>query len=295
MLCRTNCLKENNTQRKVAFLVIGFSKCGTTTLDEYLREIPGLSLPNQTKEVHFFDRYYDRGQDWYHGKFTQPGMLGEVTPGYSKNLLFLERIAEYNPQMKIIVLIRNPVTRIHSHYKHNVQNFGYEESLVHYVKNSLLSTKTMYLDNLNNTLQLFGRDQVQIILFESLIHNPGGVLNALTHYLGIDWDERTFTPKHGNRSQLPRNRHLYGWLKNLSRKLYKKDLTWLMHVFKRLGLKKLLLSESSFEPLPPELRQDIQNRYSAELHQLSALVGQDLHELWNFTPPASGSPTNITR
>lgn len=295
MLCHTNYLINNNADGNVGFLVIGFSKCGTTTLDKYLRDIPGLSLPSLTKEVHFFDRYYDRGTDWYHSKFTQPGIRGEVTPGYSKNLTFLERIAKYNPQIKIIVLLRNPVTRIHSHYKHVVQNYGYDKGIVRYVNDSLQSKETMYLDILNNTIRLFSREQVQIVLFESLIQDPAIVLKDLTRFLGIDWNKNTFRPKHGNRSQLPRNRWLYTWLKNLSRELHKKDQPWPVHVFKRLGLKKLLLTESSFEALPPDLYQDIQDKYQVEMHQLSDLLGLNLQEHWAFTSATSEHPPNITR
>ncbi|TMI07027.1 MAG: sulfotransferase, partial [Betaproteobacteria bacterium] len=93
---------------KVGFVVAGAQKGGTTALDHYLREHPELCLP-QRKELHFFDtdRYFvtepiDYGP--YHAAFA-PGpsqrLLGEVTPAYLYWPTAAERIARYNPAMKL--------------------------------------------------------------------------------------------------------------------------------------------------------------------------------------------------
>ncbi|MGZ6017918.1 MAG: hypothetical protein ACXWKO_04545, partial [Phenylobacterium sp.] len=87
---------------KVAFIVAGVQKGGTTALFDYLGEEPGLSLSRE-KEVHFFD---DEAQDWaapdyaqYHANFAPfDGRLrGEATPIYLYWRSSLERIFAYNP------------------------------------------------------------------------------------------------------------------------------------------------------------------------------------------------------
>lgn len=108
--------------RKVEFLVAGVQKGGTTALFEYLRELPGLQLP-EVKEAHFFDD--EERVDWnrpdyapYHGLFVEDGrMWGEATPIYSYWPNSIERIEAYNPAMKIILIFRDPIERAWSHWK----------------------------------------------------------------------------------------------------------------------------------------------------------------------------------
>jgi len=108
--------------RKVEFLVAGVQKGGTSALFEYLREMPGLQLPD-IKEAHFFDD--EDGVDWrhpdygaYHRLFSDDGRVwGEATPIYTYWPNSLERIAAYQPQMKLILLFRDPVARAWSHWK----------------------------------------------------------------------------------------------------------------------------------------------------------------------------------
>ena len=108
--------------RKVEFLIAGVQKGGTSALFEYLREMPGLQLPD-VKEAHFFDD--ENGVDWrrpdyaaYHRLFVDDARLwGEATPIYLYWPNSLERIAAYNPAMKLILLFRDPVERAWSHWK----------------------------------------------------------------------------------------------------------------------------------------------------------------------------------
>ena len=94
---------------------------GTTTLFHYLRQHPEIFIP-QRKEVHFFDddKLWRDGQaDYarYHAAFARAPagrLLGEATPIYMYWEPALPRIRDYNPAMKLIMLLRNPITRAHS-------------------------------------------------------------------------------------------------------------------------------------------------------------------------------------
>lgn len=108
---------------RVSFLVAGVQKGGTTTLFDYLREHPQLQLA-ACKEVHFFDD--DAGVDWgrpdygrYHAAFDPADgrQRGEATPIYIYWPGSLERIAAYNPGMRIILLFRDPVQRAWSQWR----------------------------------------------------------------------------------------------------------------------------------------------------------------------------------
>lgn len=108
---------------RVAFLVAGVQKGGTTALFDYLVEHPGLSLP-ACKEAHYFD---DEAIDWaspdvsaYHALFPSDrpdAIRGEATPIYIYWPDSLERIAAYNPAMKLILVFRDPVERAWSHWR----------------------------------------------------------------------------------------------------------------------------------------------------------------------------------
>jgi hypothetical protein len=99
------------------FLIAGVQKGGTTALFDYLRDHPQLNLAPE-KEVHFFD---DEAQDWsapdydaFHARFAPAGpgrISGEATPIYTYWPDSLERIRAYNPEMKLILLFRDPIAR----------------------------------------------------------------------------------------------------------------------------------------------------------------------------------------
>lgn len=110
----------------VTFLVAGVQKGGTTALFDYLREHPALCLP-RAKELHFFDD--EVAIDWaapdyglYHAPFlaerpAADAVWGEATPIYVYWPNALERIRAYNPAMKLIVVLRDPVERAWSHWR----------------------------------------------------------------------------------------------------------------------------------------------------------------------------------
>lgn len=76
---------------------------------------------SKPKELHFFDRYYDRGLDWYTSCF-EPGMRvahqGESTPFYMYNPTARHRMLTTLPELKVICILRNPIDRAYSHYWH---------------------------------------------------------------------------------------------------------------------------------------------------------------------------------
>jgi hypothetical protein len=112
------------------WLIIGAQRSGTSSLYEHLVNHPlvGRSI---VEEVHYFDRYYARGIDWYRGNFpTRLRMriatrgragrarTGEATPNYMAHPHAPRRIAETLPDVRLIVLLRNPVDRAYSHFHH---------------------------------------------------------------------------------------------------------------------------------------------------------------------------------
>lgn len=104
------------------FIIVGAQKSGTTSLHYYLDQHPDIT-GSQPKEVRYFDRdenYYHRDQNWYEKAFIdikrpfKGGHFFEATPEYLYRKSVPERIYNYDPNMKIIILLREPVARAYS-------------------------------------------------------------------------------------------------------------------------------------------------------------------------------------
>ena len=98
-------------------IIIGAKKCGTRALLKFIGVHPNVSTAGS--ELHFFDRFYHMGLDWY--KEQMPLSLEhqitiEKTPKYLIDKKVPERVYKMNPHIKLIVVLRNPVTRAISEY-----------------------------------------------------------------------------------------------------------------------------------------------------------------------------------
>src|SRR5690606_5934738 len=97
--------------RKVDFIIVGAQKAGTTAIDHYLRGHRDVSMAVR-KEVHFFDKAENDADDIrsYHSYFQfwkRKRLYGEATPCYMATPGAIERIVKYNPNIKLIVSLRD--------------------------------------------------------------------------------------------------------------------------------------------------------------------------------------------
>lgn len=125
-LTMTTSLEDiQNTKPRVSFMIVGAQKAGTTALSAFLSAHPNLFLP--PIEAHYFDA---DGLDWkepdhtvYEEKFdaARPGQrVGAKTPVYMYWDNSIKRIQAYNPDIKLIVVLRDPAQRAYSHWKMEV-------------------------------------------------------------------------------------------------------------------------------------------------------------------------------
>lgn len=109
------------------FLVAGAMKAGTSSLFYYLSHHPRILSPLR-KETHYFTAGHRAGKDesWYRAHFPlrrqlgEGGLTGEATPGYMFEPDAPQRIARALPDIRVIVVLRDPVARALSHYRHEV-------------------------------------------------------------------------------------------------------------------------------------------------------------------------------
>lgn len=121
---------------KVDFIIVGAERCGTTSIYHNLCKHSGVQSA-YTKEIQFFDKYYNEGVDWYHKQFDKvDGMLiGEATPTYFWNPKAAERIWEYASNMKIIITLRPKSDAMFSKWNQQVnkgvETLSYTDALLY--------------------------------------------------------------------------------------------------------------------------------------------------------------------
>lgn len=102
------------------FIIIGSQRCGTTSLYTYLAQHPQILTPIK-KEMDFFSWHFDRGIDWYLAHFPpmpegEQFLTGEASPSYFDSLEAPQRLYSPFPEVKLVVLLRNPVDRAISQF-----------------------------------------------------------------------------------------------------------------------------------------------------------------------------------
>lgn len=208
------------------FLILGAAKAGTTSLFYYLSQHPNISTPNRKKEVHYFDVNYNHGIDWYRNHFPQSnkrniGAAGvrnlcfEASPSYMIYPPALERIKKDIPSVKLIVLLRDPVERAYSHYRHNVrrgrENLSFSEALEAETERTSIKGQTpnnlefetispgyryfsyiqtsLYAKKIENIFEIFDKESVFLIKSRDLLSNPRSITEGVLQFLAVDYLE----------------------------------------------------------------------------------------------------------
>uniref|UniRef100_A0ABM5FM91 Sulfotransferase n=1 Tax=Pogona vitticeps TaxID=103695 RepID=A0ABM5FM91_9SAUR len=185
-------------------VIIGVKKGGTRALLEFLRVHPDVRAAGA--EPHFFDRNYERGLTWYRELMprTLDGQITmEKTPSYFVTKEAPARISAMSKDTKLIVVVRDPVTRAISDYtqtlskKPDIPTF---ESLTFKNRTTgLIDTSWsaiqigIYAKHLENWLLYFPIGQILFVSGERLISDPAGELGRVQDFLGL---KRIITDKH---------------------------------------------------------------------------------------------------
>ena len=192
---------------RIDFIIAGTQKGGTTALDEYFRTHQNICMADK-KEVHFFDedRYFEKKSPNYskYHKYFSPNdysqVIGEATPIYMYWNKAIERIHVYNPQIKLIIILRNPIDRAFSHW--NMERDKGRESRTfltaildedskinspNYSQNKILSylDRGHYSQQIKNIYNYINKNQLLILRSEDLRENPDNTLMNIAGFLSI--------------------------------------------------------------------------------------------------------------
>lgn len=206
-----------------SFLVLGGQRCGTTTIFQSLADHPQVLRPPVEKGTDYYSLHHDRGLDWYRGHFPLRRVAELVTPRdvdpvafeactyYLFHPLAAERIAEDFPDMRLVAMLRDPVIRAWSAYKHELAR-GFEtepdfrraldlepERLAGEVERMIREpgyasfahrhhaylTRGQYVEQLERVFDHFPREQVHVMDSEAFFAHPADEFGALLDFLGL--------------------------------------------------------------------------------------------------------------
>lgn len=194
------------------FIIIGAQKGGTTSLFHYLNQHPQLNLPSK-KEIHFFTKNYHRGLKFYKTYFPykRNGKLsGEATPYYLFHPKVPNRLYKYFPNIKLIIMLRNPVDRAFSHYnmekKLSNEKRTFEVAIqdelnqLENINKKILSSnhytaehahhsylsRGLYQEQIERWLTYFDKNQMLFIKSEDFFEDPQKELKKVFNFLEID-------------------------------------------------------------------------------------------------------------
>ena len=173
------------------FLVVGAEKCGTTWLADMLRQHPDVFIPAE-KEIHYFNRRFsdfpevrnfnfDKPIEWYLGFFAGASSgqtVGEACPAYLWDESAAARIHAFDPHLKILMLLRNPIERTFSAYRFWMQRgvvgrVPLKEAVTRH--RQLLLERSRYYAQVKRYLDLFPHEQVRVWVMD----RPGGAMTDM--------------------------------------------------------------------------------------------------------------------
>jgi hypothetical protein len=178
--------------RLPGLVIVGAMKSATTSLFQWLDEQPEVVMAHP-KETRFFTDHWSLGLSWYSAKFaeaTPDQLLGEASQNYTNPRLSADaadRMARTIPQARLIYIVRHPVDRLRSHYRHEVQRAREPRPLVDALREpgNLYAGQSSYFTCLRPYIDRFPREQIFVCRFEDLTRDPAPAWAELLRWLSL--------------------------------------------------------------------------------------------------------------
>lgn len=228
--CREKAARATWEQRVLPDLVLaGAQRSGTTALTEALYRLPTVERPRLGKGSHYFSYNYYRGWEWFQSQFPTttwanrvqekngaPLFTFDACPYYLFHPFAIQRMSQTLPDVKILIMLRDPVRRAESHYHHSVSHGHEEEEFAkalereserlegevekmsrdwsywsHSHEHHSYASKGMYADQLERVFAVYPAEQVMVIQSEAFYRTPNEVLAGVTSWLDLPEVELT--------------------------------------------------------------------------------------------------------
>ncbi|MCW5878669.1 MAG: sulfotransferase [Anaerolineales bacterium] len=291
--------------RKPDFFIVGAPKCGTTALREYLSSHPEIFMPDR-ELLYFGSDLMSRSRkkktlEWYLRYFSDwngEPRVGEKSVWYFYSQMAPEEIKTFSPDARIIIMLRNPVERMYSHYyqlfytgEEDIDDFetalkaeperkmGQRIPPLNTMRQKLFyRDNARYAPNLQRYLKVFGSEQLHIIIYDDLKLHPKKMYMSALKFLDVN---PYFQIEHRvvNANKRLRNASL--------RNLTRKPPIWASNIAQRLlpsgirsrlrpMIKRFNTVKEHRPPMSTSLHMQLQEELLPDVEQVSRLLGRDL-------------------
>ncbi|HEY8178776.1 MAG TPA: sulfotransferase [Candidatus Limnocylindria bacterium] len=296
------------------FVIVGAPKSGTSAMYAYLREHPAIYLPPR-KELRYFGTDLDDGYgrplsdanyDDHYAAIPAGAMVGTAYVWYLYSRAAAQQIAHVAPTARIIAMLRNPVDMLPALHAEHLSNGNediddFADALAaeadrragrrippeaHLPQGLLYSEVPRYTEQLQRYVDAFGRERIQVAIFDDFRRDPAGVYAGVLRFLGLDPSFRpdsfaVVNPRHRVRSQ--RVRRFLSRPPEASRRMARMLIPRRMRqsLWSRLAAS----NERAVAPAPlqPAMRQRLHSMFDDEVERLSRLLDVDL-SAWRDGP-----------
>jgi hypothetical protein len=307
--------------KKPNLFLVGQPKSGSTALHQFLGEHPEIYMA-KIKAPHYFchdfhdesDRFHNmklyfdyRDKDSYLKLFDKAGsatILGESSDHYLYSTVAAEEIYQFNPEAKIIIFLREPVSFLRSLHNHFVKVTNEEEEDFAKalalesvrVKGECISPRIMcpswahysqritYYEQVKRYYDIFEPNQIKIVIYESYRDNNQQVYQEILEFLGVD---TSFTPSYKvlNKSKDIRFKQLNYLVnnqivKNLTKTLFSQGFNDFVRdqIVERILWKEV----STATEIEPELVNKLKQKFKPEVIKISEFLNMDLVGQWRY-------------
>ncbi len=292
---------------KPNFFIVGAPKCGTTSMWAYLRQHPDIFMPKVKEPNYFCSDMPSRHAIWVNksvgdylklfGKFINEKRIGDASVTYLYSRIAAQNIKKFDPNSKIIIMIRNPVDAICSEFHMNVANgvetiFDLEIALYseNYRNLSPFEHETYYINkvryskSISRYLKVFDRENIFIIVFDDFIENTKLIYLKTLEFLEI---APTVIPDFKNYlpARVPQNYNIRRFFATHP-KLRKIGISLIKEKYRHIILDNISLILGNRDSRKPIITQKVKNRLRSELksevENLSILLGRNLTHWTNI-------------
>jgi hypothetical protein len=284
------------------FFIVGAQKAATTSLYFYLKQIPGVYMSAVKEPLYFASHVFQSSAiEWIRDKkeylrlFEKArgyAAVGEASPVYLWDRDAPKLIHQTVPHARIIMILRDPIERAYSNYlmyrKYSgIKSSFYDELMRDYKSQEKLYGRSqlyvelgMYYEQVKRYFDIFGREQIKVIIFEEFIQHPEQSVNEVLAFLGVNYTVTAIREQHNTysvpRSALSRSFFaFFRWLRARNIKFYK-ILNLLPDSLIESLPERILFKGTQKPKMEPEAFKFLQEIYHGDVLRLESLLGRSL-------------------
>ena len=290
---------ESISSNIIDFLIIGAAKSGTTWLANNLRQHPGIFIPEQKELFYFNEKMIEftdminfnrtKPLEWYISFFKDAKshqIKGEAAPAYLWDKNTPRNIYNFNPHIKLISILREPVDRAFSHYLYDLGRSVLSQMEFHKAieEHPILIEMGMYGQSLERYYELFPPKNILVVLYDDLINDNQALLKEVERFLGVE----EFIPENIDQAENVTGVPRFIWFNRFITKgrhyLRTLNLKFMIDLLRAIGLAKLsmLIMSRNVKPfeskpiLDPAVKAQVKQIFQSDIAILEELINRDL-------------------